>query len=198
MTEPSEGDEGAPVVALDVGGTQIKGGVLAEDGTLVQSERRPTRAERGPDAVLDTVLAFAADLTERYRPAAAASGSSDAYAGAEALRAAGARAVVASLGPDGMIAVTPHGSWRPAPPAALAGNPTGAGTRRSRPWPSAWSRRPRGRSGSPRRWRCPPPPSPPRSPVTSTPHSTAACCRKWPSNRSALVKEGPHVADRYR
>ncbi|MDH6140032.1 MULTISPECIES: PfkB family carbohydrate kinase [Kitasatospora] len=127
MTEPSEGDEGAPVVALDVGGTQIKGGVLAEDGTLVQSERRPTRAERGPDAVLDTVLTFAADLTERYRPAAAGSGSSDAYAGAEALRAAGARAVVASLGPDGMIALTPHGSWRPAPPAALAGNPTGAG-----------------------------------------------------------------------
>ncbi|TQF01443.1 1-phosphofructokinase family hexose kinase [Kitasatospora acidiphila] len=58
---------------------------------------------------------------------AAASGSSDPYAGAEALRAAGARAVVASLGPDGMIAVTPHGSWRAAPPAALAGNPTGAG-----------------------------------------------------------------------
>ncbi|TQF01442.1 ROK family protein [Kitasatospora acidiphila] len=71
MTGPSECDGGVPVIALDVGGTQIKGGVLADDGTLVQSERRPTRAERGPDAVLDTVLAFAADLTERYRPAAA-------------------------------------------------------------------------------------------------------------------------------
>ncbi|GAA4890450.1 1-phosphofructokinase family hexose kinase [Streptomyces coeruleoprunus] len=50
-----------------------------------------------------------------------------ARAAAEALRAAGAEAVVASLGPDGLLAVTPHGTWRAVPPERLRGNPTGAG-----------------------------------------------------------------------
>ena len=45
---------------------------------------------------------------------------------AEQLRAAGARAVVASLGPAGLLATTADGRWR-ARPAAVAGNPTGAG-----------------------------------------------------------------------
>uniref|UniRef100_A0AAU2VR28 1-phosphofructokinase family hexose kinase n=1 Tax=Streptomyces sp. NBC_00008 TaxID=2903610 RepID=A0AAU2VR28_9ACTN len=42
-------------------------------------------------------------------------------------RRRGAHTVIASLGPDGMLAVTPDGSWRAAPPAAVKGNPTGAG-----------------------------------------------------------------------
>ncbi|MCS0636007.1 1-phosphofructokinase family hexose kinase [Streptomyces sp. LP05-1] len=42
-------------------------------------------------------------------------------------RRRGARAVVASLGPDGLLAVTPDGVWRAAPPRPVAGNPTGAG-----------------------------------------------------------------------
>lgn len=42
-------------------------------------------------------------------------------------RRRGAHAVVASLGPDGMLAVTPDGTWRAAPPTAVKGNPTGAG-----------------------------------------------------------------------
>ncbi|MEU1283332.1 1-phosphofructokinase family hexose kinase [Kitasatospora sp. NPDC005856] len=58
---------------------------------------------------------------------AAATGLSDPVAAARALHAAGAGAVVASLGPDGLIAVTSQGSWRARPPARLAGNPTGAG-----------------------------------------------------------------------
>ncbi|MER5551172.1 1-phosphofructokinase family hexose kinase [Streptomyces sp. NPDC002793] len=51
----------------------------------------------------------------------------------EPLRAAhdarrrGAHSVVASLGAEGLIAVTPDGAWRAAPPAAVRGNPTGAG-----------------------------------------------------------------------
>lgn len=57
----------------------------------------------------------------------AASGSTDPRAGAEALRAAGAEAVVASLGPDGLIACTAQGSWRARPPQKVTGNPTGAG-----------------------------------------------------------------------
>ncbi|MER6149787.1 1-phosphofructokinase family hexose kinase [Streptomyces hirsutus] len=42
-------------------------------------------------------------------------------------RRRGAGAVVASLGPDGLLAVTPEGHWRATPPARLRGNPTGAG-----------------------------------------------------------------------
>ncbi|MET9436319.1 1-phosphofructokinase family hexose kinase [Streptomyces sp. NPDC006551] len=42
-------------------------------------------------------------------------------------RRRGARAVVSSLGPEGMLAATPDGVWRAAPPAPAKGNPTGAG-----------------------------------------------------------------------
>lgn len=46
---------------------------------------------------------------------------------ARELRAAGAQAVVASLGADGLLAATEDGSWQATPPAAVAGNATGAG-----------------------------------------------------------------------
>lgn len=42
-------------------------------------------------------------------------------------RRRGAHAVVTSLGPDGLLAATPEGAWRAAPPRTLTGNPTGAG-----------------------------------------------------------------------
>lgn len=42
-------------------------------------------------------------------------------------RRRGGRAVVASLGAAGLLAATPDGSWRAAPPMAVRGNPTGAG-----------------------------------------------------------------------
>ncbi|MFK0116610.1 1-phosphofructokinase family hexose kinase [Streptomyces sp. NPDC090994] len=42
-------------------------------------------------------------------------------------RRRGARAVVASLGAEGLLAVTAEGRWRAAPPARVRGNPTGAG-----------------------------------------------------------------------
>ncbi|HEY3504334.1 MAG TPA: 1-phosphofructokinase family hexose kinase [Actinocatenispora sp.] len=48
-------------------------------------------------------------------------------AAATELRARGAGAVVASRGADGIVAVTADGTYRAAPPEAVAGNPTGAG-----------------------------------------------------------------------
>jgi len=48
-------------------------------------------------------------------------------AAAGELRAAGPQAVVVSLGPDGLLADTPDGGWQAVPPAAVAGNATGAG-----------------------------------------------------------------------
>jgi tagatose 6-phosphate kinase len=46
---------------------------------------------------------------------------------ARELTAAGAGAAVVSLGPRGLLAVTPDGAWLSAPAARAAGNPTGAG-----------------------------------------------------------------------
>ncbi|WP_299535544.1 1-phosphofructokinase family hexose kinase [uncultured Streptomyces sp.] len=54
-------------------------------------------------------------------------GSREPLRAARDARRRGAGGVVASLGPDGMVAVTPDGDWRAAPPAAVRGNPTGAG-----------------------------------------------------------------------
>lgn len=54
-------------------------------------------------------------------------GCTDPIAGAEWLRAHGAGAVVVSQGADGLLAVTPEGRWRAAPPEHVEGNPTGAG-----------------------------------------------------------------------
>ncbi|MEG3627457.1 1-phosphofructokinase family hexose kinase [Streptomyces poriticola] len=42
-------------------------------------------------------------------------------------RRRGARSVVASLGAQGLLALTPEGHWRAAPPRRVHGNPTGAG-----------------------------------------------------------------------
>ncbi|MFG1670153.1 1-phosphofructokinase family hexose kinase [Streptomyces sp. Y7] len=42
-------------------------------------------------------------------------------------RRRGARAVVASLGETGLLALTPEGRWQATPPGRLHGNPTGAG-----------------------------------------------------------------------
>lgn len=56
-----------------------------------------------------------------------ATGHGDAGAAAQALQEHGARTVVASRGPEGLLAVTPHGTWRAVPPRRVTGNPTGAG-----------------------------------------------------------------------
>jgi tagatose 6-phosphate kinase len=54
-------------------------------------------------------------------------GAADPVAGAESLLAGGAGAVVVSQGLEGLLAVTPAGRWRAAPPEHVEGNPTGAG-----------------------------------------------------------------------
>ncbi|MFC9930279.1 ROK family protein [Streptomyces sp. NPDC127190] len=66
------------VIALDVGGTGMKAALVGDDGTLLHRARRATRRERGPDAVVDGILGFAAELraygTEHYGEAARAAG----------------------------------------------------------------------------------------------------------------------------
>ncbi|MEU6282249.1 ROK family protein [Streptomyces sp. NPDC047028] len=66
------------VIALDVGGTGMKAALVGDDGALLHSARRATGRERGPDAVVEAILGFAADLrahgVERYGTPAAAAG----------------------------------------------------------------------------------------------------------------------------
>ncbi|MFE7410180.1 ROK family protein [Streptomyces laurentii] len=66
------------VIALDVGGTGMKAALVGADGTLLHEARRATARERGPEAVVETILGFAADLRalgrERYGEPAAAAG----------------------------------------------------------------------------------------------------------------------------
>ncbi|MFE9817948.1 1-phosphofructokinase family hexose kinase [Streptomyces sp. NBC_00236] len=54
-------------------------------------------------------------------------GSRDPLRGARDARRRGAHGVIASLGADGMLAVSPDGTWQASPPAPVRGNPTGAG-----------------------------------------------------------------------
>jgi glucokinase len=50
------------VIALDVGGTGIKSGLVDGSGALRYAERHATQAQRGPDAVIETVLHIAESL----------------------------------------------------------------------------------------------------------------------------------------
>ncbi|OII67377.1 MULTISPECIES: ROK family protein [unclassified Streptomyces] len=66
------------VIALDVGGTGMKAALVGADGSLLYEARRPTGRKRGPGAVVESILGFAADLLatgeERYGVRAAAAG----------------------------------------------------------------------------------------------------------------------------
>jgi tagatose 6-phosphate kinase len=92
-------------------------------------------AEAGVPAVLDADGdALRAGLSGRpavIKPnrdeLARVAGEGDWLAAAGSLMAAGAGSVVVSGGAEGMLAVTPEGVWRAAPPERVAGNPTGAG-----------------------------------------------------------------------
>ncbi|MFD5028739.1 ROK family protein [Streptomyces sp. NPDC058373] len=50
------------VIALDVGGTGMKAALVGPDGELLYEARRETGRERGPDAVIASILDFAAAL----------------------------------------------------------------------------------------------------------------------------------------
>lgn len=54
-------------------------------------------------------------------------GSHDPLRATQDARRRGAGAVVASLGPEGLLALTREGRWRATPPTPVRGNPTGAG-----------------------------------------------------------------------
>ncbi|MGA5223977.1 1-phosphofructokinase family hexose kinase [Streptomyces koyangensis] len=85
---------------------------------LLDTSGEPLR--RGIAARPDLVKPNAAELADL-------TGTRDPRHAARAARRRGARAVVASLGAEGLLAETQTGAWRAAPPAPVRGNPTGAG-----------------------------------------------------------------------
>ncbi len=101
-------DEGVPAV-LDTSGAALRRGVAA-----------------GP-AIVKPNLGELQDLAAEPLSSAGGPDLSGVAAAATGLRAAGAGAVVVSLGADGLFAVTEDGCWRARPAVALAGNATGAG-----------------------------------------------------------------------
>ena len=61
------------VIGIDVGGTGLKGSVIDRRGNVFTKEQRPTRRERGPQAVIESILGFADDLAKESRDPSGAS-----------------------------------------------------------------------------------------------------------------------------
>lgn len=85
---------------------------------LLDTSGEPLR--RGVAARPDLIKPNAEELAEL-------TGSHEPLRATQDARRRGAQAVVASLGAEGFLAVTPEGRWRATPPDRLRGNPTGAG-----------------------------------------------------------------------
>jgi 1-phosphofructokinase family hexose kinase len=83
-------------------------------------------AAAGP-AIVKPNLAELEALAGRRLSTAQGADRTAVTAAAGRLRTAGAQAVVASLGPEGLLAATGDGHWQARPSAAVAGNATGAG-----------------------------------------------------------------------
>ena len=103
---------GVPVL-LDTSGEPLSVGIAAGPDIVKPNAHELAVASGMPVGFFG---AGGAELTE-----------TEALAAAEALRSGTGTAVVASLGPHGLVASTAEGRWTARPQAALAGNPTGAG-----------------------------------------------------------------------
>lgn len=51
-------------LGIDLGGTNIKGGVINDTGEILREASRPTRAENGPEAIADGIAALIKDLEQ--------------------------------------------------------------------------------------------------------------------------------------
>src|SRR5262245_23148923 len=69
MTHEPSAAASSVVVALDVGGTGIKCALVDATGRVRHTERHPTGRERGPDAVVASLIDHAAQLVGRAQSA---------------------------------------------------------------------------------------------------------------------------------
>ncbi|MEE1942343.1 1-phosphofructokinase family hexose kinase [Streptomyces sp. TRM 70361] len=107
-----------PGVPVGAYGTLIRAARAADVPVLLDTGGEPLR--RGLAARPDLVKPNAEEL-------AGITGSTEPLHAARLVRRRGARSVVASLGADGLLALTPDGTWCVPPPRRLAGAPAGAG-----------------------------------------------------------------------
>ena len=57
------------IIGIDLGGTNIVAGCVAEDGSAIHGVRSvPTRRGEGPDAVVDRIIATAQESLEAVAP----------------------------------------------------------------------------------------------------------------------------------
>ncbi|MFI5876579.1 1-phosphofructokinase family hexose kinase [Streptomyces sp. NPDC051445] len=106
---------GVPVGAYAV---LVRAARAAGVPVLLDTSGEPLR--RGVAARPDVIKPNTDELAEL-------TGSHDPVRATQDARRRGAHAVVASLGAEGFLAVTPEGRWRATPPRRVHGNPTGAG-----------------------------------------------------------------------
>ncbi|GAA2426841.1 1-phosphofructokinase family hexose kinase [Streptomyces macrosporus] len=107
-----------PGVPVGAYGTLVRTARAAGVPVVLDTSGEPLR--RGLAARPDVVKPNAEELT-------GITGSTEPLHAARLARRRGAHAVVASLGAEGLLALTPDGTWRVEPPRRVPGNPTGAG-----------------------------------------------------------------------
>ncbi|WP_433729892.1 1-phosphofructokinase family hexose kinase [Actinoplanes sp. CA-051413] len=117
---------GVPTV-LDTSGEALRHGLAAGPDLA-----KPNAAELAALLAAPRPVMAATRNTSQPGPAGALGATRAAPSGREVADATvaldhGARAVVVSHGPLGLLALTGQGAWRGVPPERLAGNPTGAG-----------------------------------------------------------------------
>jgi 1-phosphofructokinase family hexose kinase len=117
-----------PGVPTDSYASLIRVAAAAGVPTLLDAHGDPLwrGTAAGPGLVKPNLAELGATVGRRLRTAGGPDQAAVVGAARE-LRAAGAGAVVVSLGADGLLAVTGDGTWHAAPPGRLTGNPTGAG-----------------------------------------------------------------------
>ncbi|MFE3766554.1 1-phosphofructokinase family hexose kinase [Streptomyces sp. NPDC059104] len=119
---------GARAVALC--GSLPPGVPVGAYATLVRTARAagvPVLLDTSGEALRRGVAARPEIIKPNAAELAELTGSRDPLPATRDARRRGAHAVVTSLGPGGLLATTPDGTWQAAPPRPLSGNPTGAG-----------------------------------------------------------------------
>ncbi|WP_405677315.1 1-phosphofructokinase family hexose kinase [Streptomyces sp. NBC_01511] len=102
-------------------------GAYAELVRLARSANRPVLLDTSGEPLRRGIAARPDLVKPNADELARLTGSREPLRATRDARRRGGRAVIASLGAAGLLAATPDGSWRAAPPKAVRGNPTGAG-----------------------------------------------------------------------
>ncbi|MHC5906269.1 1-phosphofructokinase family hexose kinase [Streptomyces sp. S6] len=119
---------GASAVALCGGLPQgVPVGTYAGLVRAARSAGVPVLLDTGGEPLRRGVAARPDIITPNLDELAELTGSHDPLTAARDARRRGAHSIVAALGPEGLLAMTPEGRWHATPPTCLHGNPTGAG-----------------------------------------------------------------------